>query len=146
MDTTRKLKVIGGTILVAMALAAIPASCGWLWWKAHSPICQNTILSESVSPNGKWKAVIFDRDCGATTRWSTQVTLIRAGRSLPNKGGNVLITNSSSGPGGQPMVRVGWESDDIVVIEYKKDLVVLFTIQNYRGVLIRHRHLEDQRN
>ena len=37
--------------------------------------CGDEVISESVSPNGQLTAVVFDRNCGATTDYSTQVSL-----------------------------------------------------------------------
>lgn len=39
-------------------------------------ICGNKIIQEIPSPNRKLKAVIFTRDCGATTGFSTQISLL----------------------------------------------------------------------
>jgi hypothetical protein len=143
MKLKRTLKIILGSVLAALAILAIPSSCAWLWWKANTPICGNTVISEVPSPSQKWRAVIFDRDCGATTRWSTQVSLLRTGRVLPNEAGNIHITNDSAGPGEPPVVKVEWESDDVLKIASKRDVVVLFTVQNYRGIYIRHEHLKE---
>ena len=38
-----------------------------------APLCADTIISESVSPSGQLKAVVFERDCGATTATNTQI-------------------------------------------------------------------------
>ncbi len=37
--------------------------------------CGNEILKEVRSPTGKMKGVVFQRDCGATTGFSTQVSV-----------------------------------------------------------------------
>ena len=37
--------------------------------------CGNDLVKEVPSPNGKMKAVVFQRDCGATTGFSTQISL-----------------------------------------------------------------------
>ncbi|MBI1810912.1 MAG: hypothetical protein HY035_01370 [Nitrospirae bacterium] len=38
--------------------------------------CKNAIIKEILSPDQKRKIVVFARDCGATTGYSTQVSLI----------------------------------------------------------------------
>lgn len=53
--------------------------------------CGNEISQTIVSPSGLVKAVVFSRDCGATTGFSTQVSILKSGRDLPNDGGNVLV-------------------------------------------------------
>lgn len=39
------------------------------------------MVSEIASPDGKMKAIIFVRDCGATTRASTHVSVVRRSAS-----------------------------------------------------------------
>ncbi len=53
--------------------------------------CGNSVHSEAVAPDGKLKAVTFERNCGATTGFSTQISIIRASGTLPNGSGNVLV-------------------------------------------------------
>ena len=43
------------------------------------PPCENKILSIHKSPNDQFAAVIFWRNCGATTDFNTQVSLIKNG-------------------------------------------------------------------
>lgn len=77
---------------------------------AFSPMCGNDSIVEFVSPNGQFKAVIFRRSCGATTGFSTQVSVIPAKRDLPNEGGNVFVTKN------EPKIRVRWVDDRSLVI------------------------------
>jgi hypothetical protein len=74
--------------------------------------CANTVLSDAASPDGRRHAVVFERDCGATTGFSTQVSVLPAGRS-PSGGGNVFVAEgghgrAAPGPGGGPRVAVRW--------------------------------------
>lgn len=57
-------------------------------------IVSNQIISEYVSPNGKYRAVVFVRDAGATTNRSYQLSILKNGKKLKNQKGNVLITYS----------------------------------------------------
>ena len=58
---------------------------------AACSLCGNDISQTVPSPAGGLKAVVFDRDCGATTGFSTQVSILYATESLPNDGGNTLV-------------------------------------------------------
>lgn len=58
-----------------------------------SDMCGNEINLELMSPDKKHKAIIFQRDCGATTGFSTQVSIIKSIEELPNKSGNVLTSD-----------------------------------------------------
>lgn len=54
-------------------------------------MCANEVHAEIISPNQRYKAVIFQRDCGATTDFSTQISILKAKAKLPNKSGNIFI-------------------------------------------------------
>jgi len=68
-------------------------------------LCENEVSQTVISPSGKMKAVVFNRNCGATTGLNTQVSIIPASGSLPSDGGNTLIL------GGAVPLRVEWLSD-----------------------------------
>jgi hypothetical protein len=61
-----------------------------------SDACQNTVASRSRSPNGALTAVLFQRDCGATTGFSTQISILRPD-DKPTGGGNAFIANDDRG-------------------------------------------------
>jgi len=61
--------------------------CHWL----GNTMCGNYTHEEYPSPGGKWKAVVFQRDCGATTGFSTQISILSSSESLENDTGNILI-------------------------------------------------------
>lgn len=54
-------------------------------------MCGNYIHEEYPSPGGKWKAVVFQRDCGATTGFSTQISILPSSDSVENDSGNIFI-------------------------------------------------------
>jgi hypothetical protein len=70
--------------------ALVIASCA-VMVSACSDMCGNEITQTIISPSGSSKAVVFSRDCGATTGFSTQVSILRGAQGLPNDGGNVLV-------------------------------------------------------
>ena len=41
--------------------------------KAFDDTCENQLLSEVLSPDQVYRAIVFQRSCGATTGFSTQV-------------------------------------------------------------------------
>jgi hypothetical protein len=76
-------------------------------------MCGNDIYKEYVSPNGKLKAVIFQRDCGATTGFSTQISVIAAEDDLKNEAGNIYIID------GQPHLyapKLSWRNNNELII------------------------------
>ncbi len=54
-------------------------------------MCSNEVFRQVDSPDKKHKAVVFQRDCGATTGFSTQITVHKLNEYLENEAGNVLI-------------------------------------------------------
>lgn len=69
------------------------------------------------------KAVLFERDCGATTSASTQISLLSSNRSLPNEIGNVFVAGTDDGraPGaawGGPDANVSWTDDTHLLVRY----------------------------
>jgi hypothetical protein len=66
-------------------------------------MCANDLLTEIPSPDGALKAVVFQRDCGATTSFSTQISILWTNRPLPNETGNLFVADTDHGkaPRGQ---------------------------------------------
>ena len=98
------------SISVALACAACDAGCA------------NTVLGDVASPDGRRHAVVFERDCGATTGFSTQVSVLPRGREARG-GGNVFVADDDrgaapSGPGGGPAVRVRWLDRRTLEVRY----------------------------
>jgi len=53
--------------------------------------CQNQVFKEYYSPDKSMTAIVFQRDCGATTGFSTQVSILESDEELDNEGGNIFI-------------------------------------------------------
>jgi hypothetical protein len=89
----------GGGFLILVLAAGLFVSF------AFPDLCENDQATETFAPNGKLKAVSFRRACGATTGYSTQVSILAASKRLPNKSGNIFVV------GGEPSVVVRWIDD-----------------------------------
>ena len=103
-----------------------------IWWKLHIVVlvaslsacsrpsvpCTNQVSSEELSPNGKFKAVVFHRSCqewvGSTL--TTNVSILRVGESPGDGNGNALSYKGNIG------VRAGWLSDQRLAIYSFADL------------------------
>ena len=88
----------------AMAAASVLALT------ACSDSCGNDVLADVPSPSGERRAVVFQRDCGATTGFSVQVSILRRGKSLPNEAGNTFTADANHDPGVSLEVQPTWES------------------------------------
>lgn len=52
--------------------------------------CSNEVIATASSPDGRIDAVVFQRSCGASTSFSTHLSLVEEGTELPDEYGNVL--------------------------------------------------------
>jgi len=74
----------------AIAILATLAGCD------QADLCANDVVNTIASPGGPRSLVMFERDCGATTAFSSQVSLLPAGLQ-PSSAGNVLILDDDHG-------------------------------------------------
>jgi hypothetical protein len=95
-------------------------------------LCGNEIGYEEYSPDRRLKAAVFERDCGATTGFSTQVSILRSAEKLPHEGGNVFITH------GDLAIRVQWQSNNEMLIVFPPGAKVHFRPSNVAGVSVRY--------
>lgn len=72
--------------------------------------CGNEISQTVTSPSGKLKAIVFNRNCGATTGFNTQVSIFPSSETLPDDGGNTLILD------GTVPLKVEWRSDSTLYL------------------------------
>ncbi len=77
-------------------------------------MCGNSFEDRITSPNGKYQAVTFLRDCGATTAFTPQVSILPVGAKLPHQNGNVFV-----GSYGATFTKAKWISDTHLVIKYR---------------------------
>ena len=98
-----------GVVLGGIAFALLG------FWGLGRGVCGNEVLADVPAPDNRYRAVVFQRDCGATTGFSTQVSVIRGSHRLPNKTGNAFVADTDhgrapEGPGGGPFVEARWIS------------------------------------
>jgi hypothetical protein len=84
------------TILVALSACDLSAT---------GDPCGNEVSQTVISPSGKLKAVVFNRNCGATTGDNTQVSIIPAAEALPGGAGHTLILD------GTVPLKIEWRSN-----------------------------------
>jgi hypothetical protein len=96
------MNLLARTLAVAFSCTAFLGGCG--------EMCANEPVASVLSPSGANKAVVFTRDCGATTSWSTQVSILRGSEQLPNEAGNTLVVE------GKAPVQVTWTSESTVTL------------------------------
>ena len=121
---------VGALVLLAYALSS-----------AFDDMCGNAMIAEYPSPNGKLKAVVFERNCGATTGFSTQVSVLQSTDPLENEGGNVFAADTDrgrapSGEGGGPEIKFRWLSDTNAELRYHPFVRVYRTQTKTKGVQV----------
>jgi hypothetical protein len=73
------------------------------------------------SLTGTQHAVVFERDCGATTDFSFQVSILPNREVLHNGGGNVFIADGNHGKVQSMYMKTRWSGPQELVISYPKD-------------------------
>jgi len=74
-------------------------------------MCANEIYNEITSPDTNNKIVLFERNCGATTGFSSQISIIKNNENLKNDTGNIYIAK------GKPLnFHIKWTSNADVYI------------------------------
>jgi hypothetical protein len=63
----------------------------------HDDLCGNQVTQEVSSPSGNYRAIVFEFDCGATTGFSTQVSILPANKKLKNETGNIFAAEGDRG-------------------------------------------------
>jgi hypothetical protein len=121
----------GGWGIAGRAVISVGASAGGvllLWLSRWSLVdltgmCVNTDVRRVASPDRRREAVIFTRDCGATTGWGTNVSVVRPGAGRPRGPGNVFRAEWHRGAQpdsarGGPPVLVEWRAPAQLWIAY----------------------------
>jgi hypothetical protein len=107
-----------------------------LWLSACGGICENTIISELSSPGTGKKSVVFERSCGATTGFSTHVSVLNTGEALPQSAGNAFDADSDHGAVKEMNVTVRWAAPDQLVIRYPARARVFKNESRANGVAV----------
>jgi hypothetical protein len=120
---------------VLIAICLICSGCG-------DP-CGYTAASTLTSPSGKLRAVVFVRDCGATVRDDTVISLLRMDEKSPRRSANALTISDDrahpierSEPGVE--VRMSWLANDRLKISFPAAATVRQRKSNVQGVLIEY--------
>lgn len=102
--------------------------------------CGNEVVSRVDAPNGSRSAVMFQRDCGATTGFSTQISIVDAGEQ-PSGGGNAFRADDDHGAApvgdwGGPWAEVKWVAPDQLLVRYAAKSRIFEQDETVSGVRI----------
>lgn len=87
-----------------------------------SDMCRDTLVARAPSPDSQHDAVLFQRDCGATTGFSTQISILNAG-DRSSGAGNAFRADDDHGAAragdwGGPWAEMKWLSANHLLIRY----------------------------
>lgn len=124
-----------GIVLTALALlatCALTAGC--------SDGCGNSVVSSKAAPDALHVAVLFQRDCGATTGFSTQISILDAGKQLSGSG-NVFTADDDHGAAesaswGGPWADIVWLSPHQLLVRYDMKSRVFERNETVSGVQV----------
>ncbi len=114
---------------------------------ACGEVCVNQTVMRQQSPDAKLDAILFQRDCGATTGFSTQISIVAKGRDELGPG-NVFIAdadhgNAKIGEWGGPWATMNWNSNTDLRVQYAVGSRVFVQEQEIRGVRIVYETVAD---
>jgi hypothetical protein len=75
-------------------------------------LCDNELIEDIVSLNGKYAASVFERNCGATTPYIRIVSLHLANEKLGYEDSENWVFISK----GQPHIKLAWIGDEILKV------------------------------
>ncbi len=90
-------------------------------------MCGSELLNSVSSPNGNKKAVSFVYDCGATTGFSTQVSILDVD-DLITSAGNIMTTD------GKNNLKLEWVSDKELLISNTKRLKIFKKERSFKNI------------
>jgi hypothetical protein len=104
--------VVRTSLLLVLSLAV--AAC--------DDACSNEVITRLASPDGKREAVMFQRDCGATSGYSTQISILDVGQA-PAGGGNTFRADDDHGAAkvgewGGSWAEIKWLASDRLLVRY----------------------------
>lgn len=91
-------------------------------------MCGTKLAESKLSPNGKLKILVFSVNCGATSDFSTQISLVDSDYILKNDdAGNIFSADSDHGKAkmneGREIIelKTNWINNNSIEIEYPKN-------------------------
>jgi hypothetical protein len=112
--------------------------------------CANQIVDIKISPDKNFRAVTFIRDCGATTGFSTQLSIIKATDTFDksDEKGNTLIMSDKIGDGlmdenGGAKIMANWTEDNKLVILYDSRTETAKRETEYKDIKIEYGQIEE---
>ena len=130
------IKWILGLLSISLILIAIVV------WFLLDNACESKPIEILPSKNDVLKVVVSTVNCGATTGYSTHVSIINTNeKAVDVKKGNVFIADTDHGEApsydhGGPIVKMNWLSDKELEIEHHQKARIFRSEVKVKGVKI----------
>lgn len=110
------------------------------------PVCENEVLSTGWSSDGRHKAVVYLRSCGATSDYSANLSVLAARDVLGTGVGNVLVIRDTlkvQGPldyPAGPVLRIAfrWDGPTRLVVSHDARAWTILRERRYEGVAVEY--------
>lgn len=129
---------IGCFVVIVMAVGTLLMFLG-----SGGGMCGNNILSETASPDGKWKAVVFGVDCGATTttkelNMAPRISILRADEPVSDADSGNVFGARTDGTSKGLSVQINWTGARELTISYPASAAVAKQNTRYKEVTVKY--------
>ncbi len=100
-------------------------------------LCETSIFNRVTSPDGRTQAVIFEIDCGATTGFNRQVSIVSSDTDLKEK--NPALPKSFFAARGEPEIDLTWLSTERLEVKYPKSAEAFRMESKSKGVAVEYK-------
>jgi hypothetical protein len=80
-------------------------------------MCEDSAIKESISPDGRMKVVVLERNCGATTPYATLVSIIKADSARSKLFESIAVLNRRESLFAKE-ISLSWADDQHLKITY----------------------------
>lgn len=131
----RTIKIIVGVIgLMVGLLILFVGGLAALLWVLGNIMCGDELIQEVYSPTRQYKALVYTSSCGATTDYSAHIAILEGDAAYRFRPGNVF---RSDGHPDRLDIKVSWEDDSHLIVEYNGQVEPFFTATQFRDIAIR---------
>lgn len=101
---------------------------------------KNILIDEKMSPNGENKIVVFQRDAGATTGFSIQVSVLKSNKNLKNsdKGNIFVIAGNKTDFESGKLFDISWVDEKTLNITLHSDKKVYKQVEKLENISIQY--------
>lgn len=124
--------------MISLRIAAL--TCAAVFMSGCSDLCSNQAVRRVDSPDGRHSAILLERDCGATTSFSTQISVAQVGEQ-PSGRGNVFIADDNHGAAvtghwGGPWAEVKWLAPNHILVRYAAKSRIFRQTEKIDGIVV----------